>query len=388
MLTPLRPLSLPHPPTWSATPPLADPPGVGPARELPTHWRRLVEQWPDGCLWLDPADGRLLGANQALLQRLGQSRDQLAGRPLSLLAPPALDASAAATWALMARAAPLRDADIEVRAADGRRLPTSASATQLFDRAGRPLCGLLVWRDTTRHAQQAGELRDGQVQLQALAHELSLLEVRERERLATTLHDGIGQLLSLARIKLHELGTVDGRAAAALRDTLDELLAAALRSTRETTFELAQPLLEPLGLQRAIEALARQLSHDSGLAVTLHGALAAPPLPPAAPAVLLRVLRELLHNLHKHAGARRAWIRLDDDGQLLRIEVGDDGRGFDAAGLPAAAGPGGGYGLASARAQLRALGGLLRLASAPGRGCRVTLRLPRPAAASPGSPPP
>jgi signal transduction histidine kinase len=82
---------------------------------------------------------------------------------------------------------------------------------------------------------------------------------------------------------------------------------------------------------------------------------------------LLLAFKEALHNVRKHAAARRVTIELSRHPPLLRLRIADDGRGFD----PSAAAAG--HGLANLRHRAAALGGEVRLDSAPGRGAVVEL---------------
>lgn len=86
---------------------------------------------------------------------------------------------------------------------------------------------------------------------------------------------------------------------------------------------------------------------------------------------LLLVLKEALHNVARHAAAERVTVRLGAAGRWLTLVVTDDGAGFDPEHEPP------GYGLKSIRRRAAAMGGEVRVSSAPGRGTRLTLRLPR-----------
>jgi len=99
-------------------------------------------------------------------------------------------------------------------------------------------------------------------------------------------------------------------------------------------------------------------------------------LPVASATVLLRVIRELLFNVSKHARARNVWVTVARAGACLQVCVEDDGIGFHAARLARGFGPNGGFGLFSIRAQLPAIGGSFEIDSAPGRGTRVLLTVP------------
>ena len=108
----------------------------------------------------------------------------------------------------------------------------------------------------------------------------------------------------------------------------------------------------------------------TGIAVRVEGAGGDVHLPPATLGEVYRVLQECLANVYKHAAASAATLRLDRLDGALRVELADDGRGFD----PAVAGPG--HGLANLRERAANLGGQLVIDSAPGRGTRVELTFP------------
>ncbi len=100
------------------------------------------------------------------------------------------------------------------------------------------------------------------------------------------------------------------------------------------------------------------------------------PLADAVQAVVLRVVRELLHNAYKHAQARYVGVRMVVDREQLTVVVGDDGIGFDPAAQRPEPGPRGGFGLPSVQAQLLAVGGRLDVYSQARRGTQVTLVVP------------
>jgi signal transduction histidine kinase len=141
-------------------------------------------------------------------------------------------------------------------------------------------------------------------------------------------------------------------------------------ATRTTSFELYAPLLQPLGFQAALEALAERTTRQAGLQLELAYAAPALPLADAVLGVLLRVVRELLANVRKHASATIVRLSVSQVGRDLQIELHDNGRG-----LPTDSSPRG-FGLSSAEAQMQALGGRLELTSRPGRGTTARLRLP------------
>ncbi|GBC61166.1 hypothetical protein DENIS_2126 [Desulfonema ishimotonii] len=223
-----------------------------------------------------------------------------------------------------------------------------------------------------------------QARLQELSAELVLAEERERRRIATELHDRIGQTLALSKIKLFML--MESQPECCLREKLEEIrrmIEQIMQDSRSLTFELSPPVLYDLGLEAAIEWLAEQIESRHGLCISIcndsHQRLPEESLR----VITFRAVRELLINVVKHAHARHAEIYFGNQNGYMRIEIRDDGIGFN---LPDAGFNGGsdtGFGLFSIRERLKSLGGHFEIRSDPGTGTCVTLLTPlRPDSAS------
>jgi PAS domain S-box-containing protein len=216
---------------------------------------------------------------------------------------------------------------------------------------------------------EARELLDrlGQVTLQA-----GIVREKQRRQLANALHDGPGQLLPLARTKLHMLREeAEPAKRAALADELDALLRDTSAALSRLTQELRPPALRGMGMMPALRQLAAQLELRHGLRIALQEDTQPLLLPPALQEAVLRAVRELLVNVAKHAGVDEARIALFRRPQYAELVVEDSGVGFD----PARASPRA-FGLRSVREQLRYLGADVVLRSAPGKGTCVLLRVP------------
>lgn len=197
----------------------------------------------------------------------------------------------------------------------------------------------------------------------------------ERNRLARDLHDSIKQQLFSINV---------GAAAAQERWDRDpegarKALADVRRSAREAMVEMQAMLHqlrpEALGTAGLIEALREQceaLGYRTGaeVALELGDPLPEDRMPPGAPETLFRMAQEMLSNVARHARARsvRLWLGRQEDAVILRIE--DDGQGFE----PATATSG--MGLRNLRERAAALRGTVEIASAPGTGTRVVVRIP------------
>ncbi|MBW2420744.1 MAG: PAS domain S-box protein [Deltaproteobacteria bacterium] len=219
-------------------------------------------------------------------------------------------------------------------------------------------------RDLTE--QKAMEQR-----LRAAASEAALAEQRERKSLAGDLHDGLGQLLSLANMKLGGLRSeVETAELRSLVREVEEVIGEADRRTTSLTFQLSPPVLDDVGLVAAAEWLAEDLERQYGLRVELTGDRRTAPLDEAARVTLFRAARELLINVAKHAEVDQALLDISHGEGLVRVSVEDCGIGFD---LDEGAD---GFGLLSLRDRLQHLGGSLEIESAPGSGSRITALVP------------
>lgn len=210
-----------------------------------------------------------------------------------------------------------------------------------------------------------------QEQLQSLASELSLSEERERRRIATNLHDRIGQALAFARLKLAGLAREQPRLG-----EVQELIERAIHDTRSLTVELSPPVLYELGLVAALEWLATGNQQEHGIQTHFQDDGQPKPLDENFRIVLFQAVRELLVNVVKHARATQVRVSVRRDADDLRIVVEDDGAGFDQASLRAKCETIRSFGLFNIRERVEYLGGQVMIQSEPGRGTKVALTAP------------
>ena len=215
---------------------------------------------------------------------------------------------------------------------------------------------------------------DYQGRLRNLAAQLLSTEEAERRRLAVLLHDGIGQVLAVAQIKLESLPGQGGDNSGALAD-IRELVAQAISQTRVLTTDLSPPILYEAGLTAALEWLAAQTRRRHDLAINVRIDEGTGAVDEQTRALVFAAVRELIMNVVKHAHASRASISLSRTQNVLRISVGDNGIGLGPTKLDARA-MGGGFGLFNIKERLGHLGGTLWLESEPGKGTMALLEVP------------
>ena len=204
-----------------------------------------------------------------------------------------------------------------------------------------------------------------------------LTEERERRHIATELHDRIGQTLAVTKIKLGELR--EASASSEVAKALGEIrgfIEQTIQDTRSLTFELSPPVLYELGLEAALAWLINQTREKHGLRIELKDDGQSKPLDNGCRVIVFQAARELLFNIVKHARAHSATVSVRKDDNDIRIDIEDDGIGFDSSELEATEIGSRGFGLFSIRERLRPLGGRMEIHSEPGGGTHVTLVAP------------
>lgn len=200
----------------------------------------------------------------------------------------------------------------------------------------------------------------------------------ERNRLARELHDTIAQELTAVLMQLDAAQRSFDRDPARTRVRLiraHELAREALDNVRRSVWTLAEPLIGPAELSEALATAVQRFAERTGLVASYqhHGPAAV--LEAAAATQVLRIVQEALQNVEKHAQATSIIVESCVDQANLRIDIRDNGIGFDV--QSPLAGMGSGFGLVSLRERARLAGGELSITSSPGAGTNVIVRIPQ-----------
>ncbi len=222
----------------------------------------------------------------------------------------------------------------------------------------------------------ASHLASGMESVRAAALEREAAVAEERGLLARELHDSIAQSLAFLKIQVQLLrGALLRGEAAQVRQAVDELDA----GVRESTADVRELLLHfrtrtnTDDFVAALKATLQKFAHQTGLATHLDVHGTGVPLAPDVQVQLLHVVQEALSNVRKHAGASAVWLDVQQH-PGWRVEVRDDGRGFDAG---TRADDETHVGLRIMRERAEGIGADVQVDSAPGRGTRVVVALPQ-----------
>jgi PAS domain S-box-containing protein len=354
-------------------------------RESESLYRTIAQNFPQGAIFIFDHDLRFRVADGKALAMLGYSREGLEGKTI-------WEATDEKNCRILEERFP--------RVLSGESLyfemslngnVFSSSYVPIRDAHGKVISGMVVSHDITERKkaekalQQLNENLEQQVaertavaearakQLQALAVELIETEERERRQFAQLLHDDLQQMLAAAKMQLE---TVSARFPheSSLAD-VKNILMESIGKSRRLSHELSPPVLHHSGLVAALQWLGQRMGEQFGLEVQLETNLEQQHDYKIVKTFLFRAVQELLFNIVKHAGVKRAFIALSDSDNALTISVRDDGQGFDPDNLYNAASKAG-FGLLSIRERASHIGGSLTIDSAPGRGSRFTLAVP------------
>jgi two-component system NarL family sensor kinase len=231
----------------------------------------------------------------------------------------------------------------------------------------------------------AGALHQARLHRQLVARERAhenfveqVIEAQEieRRRLAADIHDGISQRLVTLSYRLDAARRAVGDDPTAVAEQLEkarELVELTLREARAAIGGLRPPVLDDLGLAGGLASLARSMPQ-----IDLQVELADTRLPDHIELALYRIAQECLQNVVKHANATRAKLTFAVDEDNARLEIVDDGIGFDTLEHPLGGDEMGGYGLLSMAERAEIVGGRLNIRSRPGAGTAVTATIPLP----------
>jgi PAS domain S-box-containing protein len=254
------------------------------------------------------------------------------------------------------------------------------SLTLLRDDTDSPIGIIGYSMDITDRKLGEEALLNSRNQLAALAIRLESVREEERTRIALEVHDVLGQALTGFKLDVawaHKRITesiepaqhapVLARLASAL-----ELLDSTIQSVRDIATTLRPGVLDELGLEAAVEWQAREFQHRTGIVCDTTIWPRNMVLEPEQSTALFRILQEILTNVARHAHATNVYIKLEQSGEHVSLQVRDNGRGIKGV---EQSGPEA-FGLLGMRLRAQQQGGSFDIQGISGTGTTVTVRIP------------
>ncbi len=223
-----------------------------------------------------------------------------------------------------------------------------------------------------------GNLKRAQAAQQAFSRRLVSSQETERKRIASELHDGLGQnLLVIKNRAMIGTGLSDSNSKAVEQfKEIDSIVSEAIAEAKQIAYNLRPLHLDRFGLKSALEDMMEKVESASGIKfssriVSLDGLLSK-----EYEINLYRIIQESINNIVKHSYASEALVVVDCGGDILSVTIKDDGKGFKDDPESSIFNRRAGLGVASIDERIRLLKGSLTIDSSPERGTTLRILLP------------
>ncbi|MGC2062934.1 MAG: PAS domain S-box protein [Thermodesulfovibrionales bacterium] len=248
------------------------------------------------------------------------------------------------------------------------------STSPVLDDSGALVRIVHAVHDITGRKKKEKDILNYQGQLQRLTFESTLIEERERKRIADELHDTLGQNLVFLKLMVSSLR--EAAAACGKGEAIDEvigLIDQTVQFSRSLTYELASPVLYMVGFDAGIRWLSEQIGKSQGISIVVNTLGDPADIKGEMKVLLYKTVRELLFNVVKHAQADHVSINIRNMEGRLEIEVIDNGIGIAPDSVKS-------YGLFSVAERVKYLGGTMETGPdiGTGSGTRVYISVPLP----------
>ncbi len=334
----------------------------------------IVESSDDGIIG-QSLDGTIVSWNRGAEKLLGYSVEETKGRSVSIIIPPDHDAELAGIIEKIKKGEHIENYETVRLNKEGKRIDVSVTISPITSDSEGIIGASAIIRDISERKIAQEELRKSNEQLRDLYQRLQSAREEERTRIAREIHDEFGQTLTALKIDLAWMKKQlleDQSAVSQKIESMSKTIGMAINSIKKLSADLRPGILDDFGLIAAIEWQAEEFETRTGTKCKLILALEGIDLDEETSTAVFRILQETLTNIMRHAGAKRVELQLrEEDGELL-FTIHDDGKGMGKGEMPAPRS----FGLLGIRERAAALGGTVSIASPPGQGTTVSVRIP------------
>jgi len=264
----------------------------------------------------------------------------------------------------------------ENRTKDGRIIMCEWFNTPLMGTDGKFTGLIALAQDITERERADEALRRYAERLQILSRRVLEVQEEERRHLARELHDEIGQVLSAISVNLHVvIASCDGTARTRLEDSIG-IVDQAIQQVRNLSLDLRPSMLDDLGLVPTLRWYADRQAQRAGHILHFSAESTGRRLPADIKTAVYRVGQEALTNIVRHAQARNVYLDVEEHENEVRLEIRDDGAGFDVATVRMRAVQGASFGVSGMQERIELLDGTIEIQSRPAYGTTIRVRIP------------
>ena len=326
-------------------------------------------------IWVHDIKGDILVANRACEKLTGYNRDELTGmNVVRFLTEEFLDTAREVRRKLLKGEAIGQPYEQRLVRKD-RTIGIVKMATSLVIIDEQVVGFQNIARDVTEEKQMQENLR-------FYVQQITRAQEDERKRIARELHDDVSSFLLLL---IQRLDSISSRTRPKLRNLLKENLEdlrsqaiGALEGLRRCAQDLRPRILDDLGLIAALEWMAEDLVKKYGIDAHVEAVGTERSLPAEAQLLLFRIAQEALSNIRRHAEASMAEVKLEFEGNKVRMTISDNGKGFELPSRTENLASTGKLGIIGMYERARLLGGNLKVQSELGKGTQVVAEVPLP----------
>ena len=349
------------------------------ASEVIQRQADIINQIQETVIAID-LDGHVMSWNRGAERMLGYPVEEALGKHISFIYP-AEDREYLEREVLgPVKAKGTHQVEVRRLTKSGVLRVAQLSLTLLKDDTDSPIGIIGYSMDITDRKRGEEALLNSRNQLAALAVRLESVREEERTRIALEVHDVLGQALTGLKLDVawvhkritESIESARHAAVLARLDSARELLDSTIQSVRDIATTLRPGVLDEIGLEAAVEWQAQEFQHRTGIACDTTIRPRNMALSPEQSTALFRILQEILTNVARHAQATNVDIRLEQSGEQVVLQVGDNGKGISGV---EQSGPKA-FGLLGMRLRAQQQGGSCDIQGTPGTGTTVTVTIP------------
>ena len=333
---------------------------------------RLIIDTIPTMAWSLAPDGALEFLNQRWLDYTGLSLKEGIEEPTRTVHPDDLS-RALEKWLVVKATSEVYEDELRLQRADGEYRWFLVRVAPLLDEQGNIVkwFGASVDIEDRRRAEK--NLEEAHRQLKLLSRRRVKVQEEERRHLARELHDEIGQALTAAKINLQAaLEEPDHAKAKRIHETT-AILERLLGQVRQISLNLRPSTLDDLGLVPALRSLLDEQGRLASVAVRFSAKNMPENLDPEIQTTCFRIAQEAITNAVRHARSTQIRVDLSHENGNLRLQIRDNGTGFDAESAQAQTI---GLGLVGMKERAALVGGRTRIMASRGKGATVDVTLP------------